>query len=240
MTTPSTRKKGGCPLFPLSGERESYRLLKNKEYHDRKRREGKRYCKFCKKLMPIPPKNKFGQYRYNLTCSQACSRALIVASKKGDKNPMKRADVRKQVSETIKKKHSSFFSTQMKRTWRLQRDHMITAWQEANSRKPTGFELQVTSFLNRHGLPFQYTGDFSFWIGPCQSGKRRNPDYKITIKGQKKLILAHGRYWHSDEEKNQIELEDYKSKGWEAMIIWDDEPLDEALAIRIKNFAGLK
>jgi len=240
MTTLSLRRQVGDLRPNLSPEQESFRIQRTREYHAEQRKKNRKKCKACDKVMPIPKKNKYGQYRYSLTCSPKCATSLVVASKVGSKNPMKREEVRNQVSATIREKHLEFFSAQMKKTWKDQREHMISASLAASSRKPSGFEHKLTAFLEKHSLPFRYTGDFSFWIGPCASGRRKNPDYISTTKGQKKVILAHGRYWHPDDKLNALEIADYKSKGWDSMIVWDDEPMNAELAQRVMSFAGQK
>lgn len=106
-------------------------------------------------------------------------------------------------------------------------------------RTPNGFESRVIQFVIQYELPFRYTGDYSFWV-PCKSGRRKNPDFIHVNTKAKKAILAHGRYWHRFEEEVQEEKADYASRGWQCFVIWDDELLDEAMAQRVLEFAGVK
>src|SRR5262249_17250492 len=53
------------------------------------------------------------------------------------------------------------------------------------------------------------------WIGPCASGKRRNPDFLYGSGKNRVAILMHGTYWHSRPDSDDTtEMKDYGSAGW--------------------------
>jgi hypothetical protein len=141
-------------------------------------------------------------------------------------NPMQRPEIAAKQSETMKE---LFADPEYKLKWLA--DH---------TRPPNKFEIRVAEFLNENNLPLKFTGDFAFWIGPCASGQCRNPDFIHTEKGTKKALLAHGRFWHNDQVKVDLELSDYASRGWECFIVWDDDLLDLQMVERIKVFVGEK
>lgn len=104
---------------------------------------------------------------------------------------------------------------------------------------PNGFENRVIAFIEKYELPFRFVGDRTWWIGPCRSGGCRNPDFIHIRKGERRAILAHGKYWHQEEKLVKAEREDYLYMGWEIFILWDDTPLNADLAEKIRAFAGL-
>ena len=146
-------------------------------------------------------------------------RRLISESKKGDKNPMKRPEIAEKVSKTIKEKWGPFFSEQLKTAWREGR--MKPRWaQGATTQSPNKKEQLLAEILVTAAPAFQFVGNGAFWIGPCLSGKRRNPDF--INKKEKKVILLHGEYWHTPEQA-EVQTIDYQKKGWDVLTIWVKE-----------------
>jgi G:T-mismatch repair DNA endonuclease (very short patch repair protein) len=71
-------------------------------------------------------------------------------------------------------------------------------------------------------LGFRYVGDGKFWIGPCISGKRRNPDFIWRRWRRKIAVLYHGRYWHEQKGSpaaHAEELNDYLQIGWKVFVV---------------------
>lgn len=119
----------------------------------------------------------------------------------------------------------------------------VIAHLEKAQRSPNKFERRIFRFLHERGLPFEITGHWKFWVGPTPSGRCRNPDFihescRTKGNGNKLAILAHGLYWHKDEELNKQEIADYEIMGWRVFVIWENEELDDAMEQRIKQFIG--
>lgn len=122
-------------------------------------------------------------------------------------NPMKRPDVAAKVSAWQKEKYIS--------------DPKATAeaWIRAGSAPNKAESLLADTIAP---LGFSFVGNATFWIGPCQSGSCRNPDF-IYGTGRKRIaILLHGEYWHRPET-DTIELADYQSLNWRVLTIWTKE-----------------
>jgi G:T-mismatch repair DNA endonuclease (very short patch repair protein) len=146
-------------------------------------------------------------------------RKLLSETKMGDRNPMKRPEVAEKVSQTMLEKWSPFFSEQMKRNWREGR--IPSPWQRGRTAAlPNRAESALVEILASAAPRFRYVGNGAFWIGPCLSGKRRNPDF--IDREEKRAILMHGEYWHSETEA-AIEVADYESLGWVVMVVWEKE-----------------
>jgi hypothetical protein len=74
---------------------------------------------------------------------------------------------------------------------------------------------------------FEYTGDFSFWIG------RKNPDF---VNKENKLVIEYfGEYYHSKEEETP-RINYFKKFGYKTLIIWESELKTDYIANRIKKF----
>lgn len=80
-------------------------------------------------------------------------------------------------------------------------------------------ELMLFACFEKAGLPILHCGSRKFWIGPCQSGLRRNPDMRHP--SERRAILYSARYWHTPEDI-EIQLQDYLSVGWSILHFWED------------------
>jgi len=171
----------------------------------------------------------------------------------GDKNPAKRPEVRKKISEKlrgiskpylcgennpskrpeIREKISRVLSKVMKKLWSSKefRDKQLQILLESQKRKPTSIEKRVIKIIKRYGLPFKYVGDGKCFI----AGKV--PDF-ISCNGKRKLIEVAGDYWHTPEEME--ERKKYFARyGFKTLVIWEHELnkyTDEEIAEKIKIF----
>jgi len=146
-------------------------------------------------------------------------RALFSSTKRGHLNPMKRAEVAEKVSATMRSKWRPFFSNQLKRAWA---DGKMPHPSETGPTRalPNKAEVTLSALLQEHAPTFRYVGNRAFWVGPCQSGARKNPDFVST--STKQVILLHGEYWHTKAAADSERL-DYESRGWSVLIIWSQE-----------------
>jgi len=153
----------------------------------------------------------------------------------GERNPMKRPEVARAVSKTIREKWGKAISRRVRKQWRDGRMHHV--WERGPLHvSPNKAELELAAVIAGITSRIRYTGNFAFWIGPCASGKRRNPDF---IDGPRRLtILLNGEYWHSQKD-TEIEMNDYKSKGWRVLVIWTHElkrKNRDRLTLKIRTF----
>lgn len=108
---------------------------------------------------------------------------------------------------------------------------------------PNRLETKVLEAINKHHLPYRYTGDGGFIIhGIC-------PDF-INTNNQKIVIEVFGNYFHSPEvlgnEWRRTELGRimvYNSFGFRCLILWEDDiwsATSEEIAKQIRNFERRK
>lgn len=161
-------------------------------------------CDWCGKEFEVKPRRV--KNRKHIFCSRECAYKWT-AKRMRHNNPMKNKALRRKAAETWKRKYR-------------EEEEFRKRILESRSRHPNNFEKKFIKFVKAHNLPFKFVGDFSFWIGPCKSGKSRNPDF-IHKHGRKTAILVGAKYHHLMSWKQ--ELEDYKSVGWKAIYIWQDE-----------------
>lgn len=156
-----------------------------------------------------------------LTASVATPRVrrLLSETKRGALNPMKRPEVAAKVSATVKARWSGFLSEKMKHQWR---DGRMAGTLERSmpDQMPNRAEQRLAVILAEHAPTFTYVGNGAFWIGPCASGKRRNPDF--LERKTKRVILMHGEFWHP-EASAAIETADYEGRGWRVLVVWSKE-----------------
>lgn len=141
-------------------------------------------------------------------------------------NPMKRPEVAAKVS--ISKLWRHFGNPKV----------IAEAWIRAGV-APNKAEQALAELIA--SLGFRFVGDALFWIGPCRSGRCRNPDFIYKSGRNRIAILLHGEYWHR-AESDAVELADYTGKGWQVLTIWTKE-LSDPIAVFAKTktwLAGLK
>lgn len=157
-------------------------------------------------------------------------RKKLGESKVGNKNPAKRPDVKKKISNTVKKlwddKNSSYHTE----------EYWIKRYIGEN-RKPNNAEKIVTSLLDELFInSYEYVGNFKVWIN------EKNPDW-IHIK-DKKVIEYFGGHWHDKEitgedryehERNRVKA--FEEDGYKALVVWEEELKDiESLKKKLINF----
>jgi len=231
------------------------------------------------------------QYKVGIDSMKWCSilcknrspemRHAASQSKLGDLNPMRRPEVARKMSCTLRERHSRMFSERMKETWKtgkIKPRHVSIAERESASIRmkqnnpmhqpsvvmkvslalkqkfkdpvyrirqltkqrttPNKLEIKMVQTLRELGLSnFKYTGNRSFWIGPCASGLCRNPDFTDSLN--KRVILVSAHHWHTEVDMDQ-QIKDYASRGWKASVVWSNKnnELDASeLMKEVANFA---
>lgn len=165
----------------------------------------------------VPKSEKWKRNREGCNFSTADSRLKnSVATKKQWKDET----FRSLMMETVIKTNERIWNSEMRKR---QSETQKSLWsdpihvakmQKAQSRKPNGLEKEVMEFCKIEGVEWEYTGDFSFWIG----GK--NPDF---IDRENKVALEiYGKYWHRKEDE-PVRVAHFKSYGWDCIVVWDYE-----------------
>jgi len=119
----------------------------------------------------------------------------------------------------------------------LKKSMIVKATMQASHARPNLAEAKLLNILEKNAPEYKYTGDGSMIIGGhC-------PDF-TNINGQKKVILLHGIYWHllRFNKKNPLynkemaeikDIEHYKKFGFNTLIVWEDELINESKVIEI-------
>lgn len=96
-------------------------------------------------------------------------------------------------------------------------------------KKPTKPERKLGNIIKKNKFPFRYVGDGSVCIGSL------NPDF-IETNGRKKVIEVFGKAFHNPETSfvsvHDCQTEEgrkaaFAKRGFDCLIIWDDELNDE-------------
>lgn len=88
---------------------------------------------------------------------------------------------------------------------------------ESLHRSPNQFEMDVLEVLKPLG--FEFTGDFSFWIG-IKGGINLNPDF--IHRKAKVVVESLGEPWHTKEETRERKLL-MATAGWTMIHVWYEE-----------------
>ena len=104
------------------------------------------------------------------------------------------------------------------------------------NRRPTGPERKLIKIIERHNLPFKYTGNGSFIL------EGLNPDF-VESNGRKIAIDVFGDYWHTLKADKESYTEQgrkaiFEKYGWKLIIIWEKEInslTEEEIIARIKQ-----
>jgi len=103
---------------------------------------------------------------------------------------------------------------------------------DARNLKPTEPEVFVQRTLDKH-FPgeWKYVGDYQFRVGG------RNPDF-LNVNGKKQVIEVFGMFWHEESEEEE-RIAHYKKLGFDCLVIWEYDSLDEDLIVEgIKNLGA--
>lgn len=152
----------------------------------------------------------------------------------GEKHPLYGKTGEKSPNWGKNRKEESKQLQKQKAKERWQDEEFVNKITKSLNIKPTKPEWILGTLLD--GLfpgEYQYSGDFSFWIG----GK--NPDF-LNINGQKKIIELFGDYWHSPEIVGKSIINQcleriyhFNKYGYKTLIIWEKD-------LNLKNIPKLK
>lgn len=99
---------------------------------------------------------------------------------------------------------------------------------KATNARPNKKEQKLIDLFSQQNLPFKYVGDGSLIID------RKCPDF---TDGNGKLIEFFGVHWHNLEEE-QERINFFKERGYNCLVIWEDELKNEdALLEKVTNFS---
>lgn len=139
----------------------------------------------------------------------------ISLSKIGDKNPMKRLDLRLKNSKTMKKLYEDGKSS-------LKNDdsEFIKKRIKGLIKKPNKPEQKLNQLLQeRFPNEWKYVGDGQVIFG------RYCPDF-INCNGKKQIIEVFGDYWHQipkNKARDVLRFTEYSKFGFKTLIIWEHE-----------------
>ena len=152
---------------------------------------------------------------------------------------------REKTTKAIRKKHRSQTmrdkkSKITKQLWKNPKFKamMVQKIRKSIAKKPTKPEQNIIELIKKYALPFHYTGDGEVIIDGL------NPDF-VHINNNRKVIEVFGRVFHDPEEsffnvplRQQYlgKVLDYKKRGCDCLILWEDEPKLEMLE-KIREFA---
>lgn len=151
-------------------------------------------------------------------------------------------EIGKKISITINKLHKEHpeigrgISKKLKENWK-DKEYALRIIKSLK-RRPNFLEINFLMFCKENGFLFEYVGDGSFWFYGEVSKRCRNPDF--INKETKKVILVGAYYWHSNEEEEKLELEDYMCAGFSVLHIWEDEFYNDKLLVKSKVEEFLK
>lgn len=105
--------------------------------------------------------------------------------------------------------------------------------------RPTGPEQEFITMIQNYGLPLRYVGDGELLIDG------RNPDF--IHQTERKIIEIFGRGWHLPNrwfmvspKRTVLEtMEFYKSRGYDCLILWDNEIHNTMVILKkVRKFLG--
>ena len=91
-----------------------------------------------------------------------------------------------------------------------QKEKRIKASLKGLFKRPTSLEKQMIEIINKHNLPYKYTGDGSFLIG------YKNPDF-VNINGEK-ICIEVANTFHHKEDYPEKRKEHFAKYGWECIV----------------------
>jgi len=166
-----------------------------------------------------------------------------VADLKGEGNPFygkhHTEETKRKISEHHRGKRYSP-QTEFQNLWKIpkyrklfieaqknRKDNILNIVKNTHKR-PTVPERKLIEIIEKHKLPYRYTGNGSFWI------ENLNPDF-VECNGHKIALEVFGSYWHSPMLNPKVDermtfhrrKQVFKKYGWKCVIFWDDEVLSK-------------
>lgn len=92
---------------------------------------------------------------------------------------------------------------------------------KTRNRGPSKFELYLEKIINKHGLPYKYTGNGTFMIGFL------NPDF-VNVNGEKKCIEVYYSYYKNKRFGSEQKYQSWRNKwlkkyGWTAVYLNEND-----------------
>lgn len=169
-------------------------------------------CKNCGKIFSAYQKKKY--------CSQKCyfeeifyrGRIEKICLNCKEKFITQPSYVKRNEGIFCSRKCSSIFNS--KKNWNNKewKEKQIKLMLTGLLKRPTSLEKQMISIIQKHNLPYKYTGDGSFWIA------YKNPDF-VNVNGEKKVIeVANDYKLHHPENYANDRRKHFSSYGWTSFI----------------------
>lgn len=140
-----------------------------------------------------------------------------------DNNPSKRLNVRKKISNSLKKR--------IKNMDAVTKNKFLQNWINApkyRRGKITKPEKHIIN-LNIDGL--KYVGNGSLWL-TFKSGRHKNPDF---IRGHHIVEVGDFHYWHTTKEKLEV-INNYNDIGYKCLYLSSEEVFDKDIKTTIERF----
>lgn len=134
------------------------------------------------------------------------------------RNPMKDSSVVAKVRQSFTPERRATIAAKMKETWKAGKIIPNMFLGKGNVKSANKMELKLLEIIQEFNGRF--VGDGKMWIPITTSGIRRNPDFIIGSGKDKTAILLHGTYWHRDETRTKMEIQDYRDAGWNLLVVW--------------------
>ena len=119
---------------------------------------------------------------------------------------------------------------------------LIASRKGANIR-PNIPEQRFLKIIEKHNLPYRYTGDGEVWIGS------KNPDFIEATNGKKEVIEIFGEVFHSPlftfkesipyHQTYHGTIDHYKKYGFKCHIFWDRDVMGEHAEDIVLNKLGV-
>lgn len=90
------------------------------------------------------------------------------------------------------------------------REKVIRNSLKALRKRPTSIEKEMIEIIQRHNLPYKYTGDGSFILG------RKNPDF-VNVNGEK-IIIEVANSFHHPKDYEQKRRDYFANYGWKTLV----------------------
>jgi len=160
----------------------------------------------------------------------------------GEKNPSKRIEVRKKISQKLKgrsvwikgKNHTEKSKEKMSEIRKQLWQNPEYARKILIHHKPNKQEQKMIEIIRENNFLFSYVGDGKFVIdGKCLDFINYN---------SKRIIEVFGNYWHTKKVRNTIETEQgrkqfFAEHGFNVLVIWESELRNESQVVdKIKGW----
>jgi very-short-patch-repair endonuclease len=149
----------------------------------------------------------------------------------GKGNPFYGKKHSEETKQKLRNKHKKWWLIPENRI-KILNEVMLQKRLDGLMKRPTSLEKQMIDIIEKHNLPYRYTGDGAVLIG------YKNPDF-VNVNGEKICIEVANTIHHAIDYETKRK-EHFKKWGWDCIVFRTNKLIEEEVLQKINSFNEMK